>query len=181
MKSKDLIKLLQEADPTGETHVVVNNSAITDVYANAGYWDGCGEAIVDGKGKYITDRKIQINACSIRTMCFHDPEFEVEYTDYTEKYRKSNDDARKFALKIELNVKIEAFQEWCEKTFKDGYLGIEEIARFYKANQDLLENAPQQLKMSRNTRNKLHWEKVIGYDFENEKLFIENKNEKDNI
>ena len=40
MKTKELIRLLQEADPTGEEEVCVNNEDILDVGTEPAYWDG---------------------------------------------------------------------------------------------------------------------------------------------
>jgi hypothetical protein len=40
MKSKELIRLLQEADPSGEGHVVVDNKDIFFLEWKPGYWDG---------------------------------------------------------------------------------------------------------------------------------------------
>lgn len=40
MKTKELIKQLQEADPSGECHVRINNEPICSVYSLPGYWDG---------------------------------------------------------------------------------------------------------------------------------------------
>jgi len=40
MKTKDLIKMLQEEDPTGEGYMRVQGGAIIYVEAKEGYWDG---------------------------------------------------------------------------------------------------------------------------------------------
>jgi hypothetical protein len=40
MKTRELIKLLQEEDPSGECHVRINSEPISSVYSLPGYWDG---------------------------------------------------------------------------------------------------------------------------------------------
>jgi hypothetical protein len=60
MKTKDLIKELQEADPSGESQVEIGNGgALYGVQRLPGYYDGWGEYIVrDENGeKYFLDYK----------------------------------------------------------------------------------------------------------------------------
>lgn len=40
MKTKELIKLLQEEDPTGEGYVRFSSGAIIGAVVKEGYWDG---------------------------------------------------------------------------------------------------------------------------------------------
>lgn len=46
MKTKKLIELLQEADPSGERECVVGSHDILDVSAEPGYWDGAYEVLI---------------------------------------------------------------------------------------------------------------------------------------
>ena len=54
MKTKELIKLLKEADPTGEMHVRVGGGPIIGVDLKEGYWDGSYSYVErDEKGPYV--------------------------------------------------------------------------------------------------------------------------------
>lgn len=61
MKTKDLIKMLQEEDPTGECHVRLNGSEpIIWVESKPGYWDGPYNYIENGednKPTWVTSTK----------------------------------------------------------------------------------------------------------------------------
>lgn len=53
MKTKDLIKLLQEADPSGECHVRISKKPVCYVDHKPGYWDGPYNYLEKGEdGKY---------------------------------------------------------------------------------------------------------------------------------
>lgn len=56
MKTKELIKLLQEEDPTGECHVRINgeDTALIGVVRKEGHWDGPYNYIKKGEdGKLV--------------------------------------------------------------------------------------------------------------------------------
>lgn len=85
MKTKELIRQLQEADPSGELHVCVGNIDISFVSREPAYYDGrqeilecdenCGirHARITGHGQ-----KIQIHTLSIDDAIFQDPSLPVE-------------------------------------------------------------------------------------------------------
>ena len=53
MKTKDFIKLLQEEDPKGESHIRINGNPIWFLDGKPGYWDGPYSYIEKGEdGKY---------------------------------------------------------------------------------------------------------------------------------
>lgn len=61
MKTKDLIKMLQEEDPTGESHVRIDGGAISHCEGKPGYWDGAYSYFEDGVYVVSTlDYKIDI-------------------------------------------------------------------------------------------------------------------------
>jgi hypothetical protein len=66
MKVKDLIKYLQEADPTGECHVRVDGGAILGCEPKEGYWDGPYQYIDWDRNKYVISTKG--DKVDIRTM-----------------------------------------------------------------------------------------------------------------
>ena len=70
MKVKDLIKYLQEADPTGERHVRVDGGAIFGCEPKPGYWDGPYQYIDWDRKKYVISTKG--DKVDIRTMSYED-------------------------------------------------------------------------------------------------------------
>lgn len=79
MKTKDLIKLLQEEDPTGECHVRGWSGAISHVWMKPGYYDGSysylEEVEVDGKKTKrmvfsSKDNKIDIHCTDLEDLCW---------------------------------------------------------------------------------------------------------------
>jgi hypothetical protein len=63
MKTKELIKLLQDADPKGESYIRSGGGAINGVQVKEGYWDG-PYSYLDKNGTYITSTKgYKIDLC----------------------------------------------------------------------------------------------------------------------
>lgn len=114
MKTKKLIELLQEADPSGERECVVGNHDILDVSAEPGYWDGAYEVLIREEenpfynviGAKITTKgiKVVINTLSIKSAIWESdsygehfpveidttyvrPESNQRYHDLVEKWR----------------------------------------------------------------------------------------------
>lgn len=114
MKTKRLIELLQEADPSGELECCVGNQDILSVdTVNAGYWDGCLQVLerdpakapyydVVG-GKFCADQpKVDIQPWGIFDAVMDDPGLVVTYdSEYAEQhYAAKVEQTRADALKI---------------------------------------------------------------------------------
>jgi hypothetical protein len=56
MKTKDLIKILMEADPSGECHVGMMNGIPRWAIKNPGYWDG-NYSYIDEGGNFVTSEE----------------------------------------------------------------------------------------------------------------------------
>jgi hypothetical protein len=89
MKTKDVIRLLQEADPSGEMQACVANMDIVEINViNVGYWDGClqilerdpndPERIVGGRF-CAGQPKVDIYCLNIDDFVYSDPELPVSY------------------------------------------------------------------------------------------------------
>jgi hypothetical protein len=86
MKTKDLIRELQDADPTGEMHVTVGKRDIHFIGQQPYYYDGNVEKLIrdesaDGYNiigaEYPTEDHIKIFTLSIETAVWNDPEMPV--------------------------------------------------------------------------------------------------------
>lgn len=128
MKTKDLIAELQEADPSGELEVCVENVDIFTVTTEPAYWDGRLQVLkrdpakkpyydVVG-GKYTSKgSKVVISPMSITDLLWSDPDAEIDYSevgnpDSAERYRKSDDETRQAGRDVEKKVEMDAFYRW---------------------------------------------------------------------
>ena len=91
MKTKDLIKLLNEVDPSGEMDCVVNNVDIFTAYGVVSYWDGCKQLLIRDETKdcynvvgaeYRSDGwKVQIETMSISDAMLNNDDLPVKVVD----------------------------------------------------------------------------------------------------
>lgn len=108
MNTAELIKWLQDADPSGELECVVGNIPILYADKNPAYYDGCYQYLVrDDKGHFDFSaaeirgdgEKVQIHTMSIASALWDAPEMPVacvgmgeatqkRYEEYVEEWRK---------------------------------------------------------------------------------------------
>lgn len=127
MKTKDLIKALQAADPEGETECVVGNHSVVYVYTDPAYWDGCMQIVTLGdrpKGK-VTSRgeKVVIRTMGLDDLILDYPDAEVEIDVYSEDtaedYRKMATSGRQFIKRIQSETTLKAFKDHVLKVLKE--------------------------------------------------------------
>jgi hypothetical protein len=115
MKTKDLIKQLQECDPEGETEVCVHNVPIYYVDNLPAYYDGKLQVLINDPekepyysvvgAKFVsTGRKVVINTLGIDDAIHSDPDLPVEIDNdiptYDFSYAKRVEEWRKEARDI---------------------------------------------------------------------------------
>jgi len=117
MKTKKLIELLKEADPSGNLPVCVDNVDIFTVYQEASYWDGCLQQLKrDWKKKYYNvvgakytskGQKVTIRTLSIEDALYANPDLpiKVEDTFLEKKMQKTVDKWRREAKKFDEEFK----------------------------------------------------------------------------
>lgn len=90
MKTKDLIKELQDNDPSGEMEVTVGNSPIHFLAVEPAYWDGCYRTLIEDPEKkpyyavtgirfVAHGEKLVINTLDYDWVLLNDPKAKVEY------------------------------------------------------------------------------------------------------
>jgi hypothetical protein len=91
MKTKDLIKQLQEQDPSGDLEVVVGNLPIVFAYKQPGYYDGLLQILIKDEQGYhsgykFTPRgmKIQIHTTDLDGQLLDDPELPVDISEVSD-------------------------------------------------------------------------------------------------
>lgn len=122
MKTKILIRQLQEADPTGEVEVCVDNCDIGYVDLMAAYWDGPLQVLVRDENKIIgakykrTGNKVKIHPLSISDAISNDHEIVIDYSELDEERaintKQSHDDLREWHKQMENRLEWEHFEKW---------------------------------------------------------------------
>lgn len=131
MKSKELIRLLQEQDPSGEIEVCVNNADIYFLSNESAYWDGSLQVLTRDHskdpyynltgGKYVrSGRKIQIYTTSIRDVLWENPYTAViDYSEISEVYREqtrlADDKIREASRDCDKRCEMDIFFDWTKK------------------------------------------------------------------
>ena len=130
MKGKELIRLLREVDPEGETEVCIGNQDILSVDKEAAYCDGCLEVLVRDPSKvpyydvvgakYLQHgHKVSLMPHGVEDMLLGNPDAPVDYSDLTDqlaaRYRKGNDKAREESRKLARNLEFDLFIAWAER------------------------------------------------------------------
>lgn len=122
MKTKELIRRLQEEDPTGEVECCVGNVDIHFVSSEPAYWDGPLQVLVRDPAKapyydivgakYVkSGSKIQIHCLSITDAIGNaDEHFPVEGG-----YSKANNATRQSTKDIDRKIHLNFFTEWATK------------------------------------------------------------------
>lgn len=130
MKTKELIRLLQQEDPSGEIECCVGNLDIHFISREPAYYDGALQVLTRDEtetkyyniigGKYLrTGEKIQFHTMSISDI-LDDPKATVDYSqlgskDLEKRYKESDDKTRAQWRKIKVNNEWENFKRWVKE------------------------------------------------------------------
>ena len=194
MKTKELIRQLMEADPTGEEECCVGNIDIHFVSKEPAYYDGTLQVLKRDPsklpyynivgGEYVRSGfKVQIHTLSIVDI-LDDPEATLEYEKIgelalIEKYKVSDEKTRLIYKKIQTDSEWYLFCRWAkEKAEKISGDPLDETtARFFfdkhiDPNCDLPTEKTENEKAGKcafdsyNNRRKLQWDNSISLEFE---------------
>ncbi len=138
MKTKKLIELLQNADPTGEEEVCVGNEDIHYVIPLPAYYDGTLQVIDrDSEDNPIAVRfkrsglKISIHPYSIRDVLFDNPNTPIDYSELpperAEVTKKHYADYLAWCKNLDNEIEYKYFKEWA---FKKANLLSEDLVNF---------------------------------------------------
>lgn len=188
MKTKELIRQLQENDPTGEEECCVGNADIHFVESLPAYYDGCLQVLKrDEANEYYNiigakytcrGRKVKIHTLSISDALFNDKDLPVEFDcseASKERYEKLVADRRLEIAQVEKDVDRGFFLQYMEKRFitlGDDFR-LEEIqaaaGKFYDENltpDDPMPDEFRKMSESWHTRRCLQWDREIVVTFQ---------------
>jgi hypothetical protein len=200
MKSKDLIKLIQQKDPTGEMECCIGNADIYLVYSDPSYWDGCLEVLERDKnnpyynvtGAKFTSKgvKLVLQPLSIRDAVFNDENLPVQFDDYTKnKYEKIVEEWRKESREVNNSSEKSIFMSYIEKRYFnqenfDEELLKEAASKFYDESMSYLDEMPKDILTKKiqdegyiatpswAERRREQWEREISLDVQDGKPFF---------
>ena len=168
MKTKELIKQLQEIDPSGELECCVGNADILFLDREPAYWDGCLQVLVkDEKGRIVGGKytckgsKVIIKTLSFGDAIFDVYDFPVEFEGERDwgYYKERVEFFRKQAEDIGNDVEGGFFIEYAIRRFNSIWtedFDEDEIVKaaqvFYKENLDYRDQMPEDILKSRETR-----------------------------
>lgn len=204
MKTKELIRLLQEADPSGELECCVENIDILGVYPELAYWDGAFQVLVRDNSKkpyydvvgakYIAEgTKITISPHSIDDAIFDHRNLPVEYigmsTDQQKRYEKSVQEKRDQAFNIKNEVSRDSFKQYVQNKFPElSQEAVEKSAfEYYNKHMSFEDEMPDDIKKmftmkdgmkicpSWNERRSLQWDRELDLKFVENQVIITKK------
>jgi hypothetical protein len=115
MKVKELIKLLQEEDPTGELEVAIDNQDIHYIDVVEAYWDGRLERVIKDSaikgynvigGKVLSSgKKLRIHTIGIEDVICNDPDVDIDLSDLEHNMPTSYKDWSEKIVKFRQEIK----------------------------------------------------------------------------
>lgn len=153
MKTSEVIKKLQELDPTGELHVCCGNLDIHFMEEVPAYYDGPLQILerdaakapyydICGAKYKSTGNKIQIHTLSIADAVGENANLPVDYselpTERAEATKKTHQDLIQWHKNLDNELEFNNFKKWAEKQVSTLSVDTEDLAgvvkRFYDAN-----------------------------------------------
>jgi hypothetical protein len=154
MKSKELIRLLQEQDPSGEIEVCVGNVDIHFLSCEPAYYDGPLQVLTRDESKkpyynitggmyFTSGSKLKLHLLSFRDVIENDPDTAViEYSELSsgsaEITKQRHEEIRQATRDCEKQAEMDMFFSWAKSKAIDIYPGDDfedlkdESERFYE-------------------------------------------------
>jgi hypothetical protein len=122
MKTKQVIALLQKADPEGELEVCCGNVDISYIGRDPAYWDGTLQVLVRNEkgrvigGKYKREgHKVQIHLLPFSTLLWDNEKAVMDYSELDEgrqkEYKENHENIRKAAMACDHELEFEHFSK----------------------------------------------------------------------
>lgn len=192
MKTKELIRLLQKEDPSGEIEVCVGNVDISWISMEPAYYDGPQQVLTrNEKGKKIggkycrSGHKIQIHLWGFSELIWDYKDAVIDYSELDEErqksYKENHDKIRDAAKNCDYKLELENFTEWAKEKATlladDG--GIVEVAKdFFDANITPYDRIPDDIPIimeSHDSRRQKQWNRQFEVSYSTEGFKITKK------
>lgn len=197
MKTNDLIKMLQEADPSGELEVVVGNVPIHFIAPEPAYWDGCyrrlirephesNEIYYDVTGIEFVSQgtKLVIHTLDYDMILLDDCNAQVKYdTEQTRnKYESVVEKKRKELIDMKQGLESDSFATYVTKRLNKDTPAIRDAAKKWaldniRHDAEMPEDidamgkpTAERYGLSWNSRRELQWNREIGITEEDGKV-----------
>lgn len=199
MKTKELIRQLQDADPSGENEVCVGNSDIHFVDVLPAYYDGRLQVLIrdETKSNYnIVGAKLVSNGVkvvivplSIFDALWNDPDMPIDYSECSDQmgnqYKESHDKIRQSVKQCEDNLELQYFVTHIKnraKEITEETCGVEDRAReFFIENLNRKDPFPNDISREGESyislRNK-QWQNQIDVSYDGSDVVIVMKGDK---
>jgi hypothetical protein len=165
MKTKELIRQLRKADPSGEIECCVNNADIHFVNTEPAYYDGCLQVLKrDVNNKYYNiigakytskGEKVVIRPLSISDAVWEQEDFPVEFEGLSPEkeagYKERLNKRKLETIEINNDIERECFVKYLKKRFvnESGDFEKDEIKKlaieFYNKNLDYKDIMPEDI------------------------------------
>lgn len=134
MKTKELIRLLQETDPSGEEHCCVDNIDIVSINKTPAYYDGCREEVIlNESGDPISAKiiregyKINISTLSIQDLLYMDPGLTIMFKGHNTILYENEVYGWRIDAKKALDQVRNSFLNDVLKKYKKGYFIVQDL------------------------------------------------------
>jgi|SRR5579862_2738204 len=174
MKTKEVIKQLQDADPTGEEECCVDNVDIHFVTMEPAYLDGCLQVLrrdesnpfynIIGADFVANGVKIVISTLSIDDVILNDPETPIGYiglsSDMEVRYMEHVEKERNKIRDMKNEIGLEYFTKFIKKQIPKAIESDDIIKEFYKNNISYNDPMPQEITKQVTKVNEEGWTEV---------------------
>lgn len=178
MKTKEVIRLLNECDPSGEKEVCVGNVDIHFIDMMPAYYDGPLQVLTRDEskqgynitgGKYFrSGDKIQIHTLSFSDAITNfgtDTKFDVDYSEVKHdeaQYRKNHEDLRQFMRDVEQKCEMDLFSAWFLSVVSTMTVDVEDARQmacdYFTSKKNILPTNPITVKDGQSYRDARHEE-----------------------
>lgn len=193
MKTKELIRQLQDADPSGETEVCIGNADINFVDVLPAYYDGRLQVLqrnenngcynIIGAKLVSQGNKVIIHPLSIYDALWNDPDMPIDYSDCSEqcaaRYKESHDKTRQQVRECESKLELQYFLTHVKhrvSEITEDSSGVEERARDFFLNHlsykdSIPDDIPREGESYITLRNK-QWERQIDITYDGSDVIL---------
>lgn len=163
MKTKELVRLLQEEDPSGEEECCIGNEDISCLYSESAYWDGCLQTMIHENGKLVGFKfssegsKVVIRSLGLRDALLDNPKLSVEYDSVyaREKYEGCVKQWREEVITIKNDVCKGMFVLYVTKKFGNSKENEDIASDFFTSNMSYDDPMPEDILKSKKVDGKL--------------------------